>query len=31
MLEGKSFQTVINNIISDDDMNKLRSKYFLPL
>lgn len=31
MLEGKTFENITNHILKDDEMNKLRSKYFLPL
>jgi hypothetical protein len=31
MLEGRTFENVTNQIMKDDEMNKLRSKYFLPL
>ena len=31
LLEGETFENITKNVIKDDDMNKLRSKYFLPL
>ena len=31
MLEGKSFEEITQKVMPDNEINKLRSKYFTPL